>query len=181
MQTTLSVRHGDVPESLKQYAIDEVNGLARYFERLVEADITLDQQGHRYIVEVRVHSTTDSHFASSEGNDFRTAIDDTTRKLRRQLKKHKSKLNRRPISREARDERYGASLEITDDLRADGEKAPSSWDRISSREATARLEASGEDVLVFVDSIDGVVKIAKRNSDGAVGVVEAETFEAEER
>jgi len=47
MEITFSSRHGDLPDALKEYARQEVEGLSRYFERLVEADITLDQEGHR--------------------------------------------------------------------------------------------------------------------------------------
>jgi hypothetical protein len=36
-------------------------------------------------------------------------------------------------------------------------------------------------VLVFVDTVDGGVKIARRGEDGSVDVVAAEAFEAEER
>ena len=67
MRMTFSVRHGDVPDRLRQHAESEVEGLAKYFERLVEADIILDQEGHRHIAEVRVHTSTDTHFATSAG------------------------------------------------------------------------------------------------------------------
>ena len=59
--------------------------------------------------------------------------------------------------------------------------APIDWDRISSAEAIERLGASGEEVLVFVDTRDGVVKIARRDGEESISVVEAEAFEVEER
>ncbi|HUP00316.1 MAG TPA: ribosome-associated translation inhibitor RaiA [Gemmatimonadota bacterium] len=184
MQITLSVRHGDAPEPLKQHAQSEVEGLARYFERLVEADIVLDQEGHRHIAEIRIHSSNDTHFASTEAEDWRSAVDGTIDKLRRQLKRHKEKLIRRPMSHAEREVLYGAGGEDggrgLDGVDSASESAaPPEWDRISSREAIARLEISAEDVLVFVDALDGVVKIARRANDGSIQVVEAEAYELE--
>lgn len=112
MQMTYSVRHGDAPAPLQQHVEDQVAGLARYFERLVEADIILDQEGHRHIAEVRIHTTTDTHFARSEAADWRIAMDVTVDKLRRQLTRHKEKLIRRgptrvPASEEPASEETG--------------------------------------------------------------------------
>lgn len=108
MQMTLSVRHGEAPDALKQYVREQVDGLAKYFGRLVEADIVLDVEGHRHIAEVRLHTSSDTHFASTEAGDFRTAVDATVDKLRRQLKRHKGKLQnhvprveREPVYEEA--------------------------------------------------------------------------------
>lgn len=178
MQLTYSVRHGEVPDALRTYAEDEVRGLSKYFERLVEGDIILDRQNHRHLAEVRVHTSTDTHFASTEADDWRTAIDGTIAKLARQLKRHKRKLNSRSLSREERARLFGPPTD--GDTAVESGVPPRDWDRISSREAVARLETSGEEVLVFVDSRDGAVKIARREEDGSASVVEAERFEVEE-
>ena len=179
MEITLSSRHGDLPDALKEYARQEVEGLSRYFERLVEADITLDQEGHRNIAEVRIHSSNDTHFASSEAEDMRSAIDGTVAKLKRQLQRHKDKLNRRQLTRGER-ELLSARLQPATET-PDASSAPVEWDRITSREAIARLGVSGEEVLVFVDTADGAVKIARLDVEGSISVVEAEAFETEDR
>lgn len=180
MQLTFTVRHGQAPDEVKRYFQDEVTGLAKFFERLVEADIVLDQEGHRHIAEVRIHTSTDTHFASSEDAAQRTAIDATISKLRRQLKRHKQKLNRRALTHEERERLFGG-VGQGEPAETDPSVAPPEWDRISSREAITRLATSGEEVLVFVDTIDGTVKIARRDEEGSVSVVEAEAFEIEER
>lgn len=177
MEITLSVRHVDVPDVLKQYARDQVTGLSKYFSRLVEADIILDQEGHRNIAEVRLHTSNDTHFARSENGDMRTAIDAMVDKLRRQLERHKGKLNNHPLPRDERERIYGEAPSPGPSPSPDVPNAPRHWPRIPSSEARARLENTGEEVLVFVDSVDGAVKIARRGDDGSVGVEEAESFE----
>lgn len=183
MQDTLTVRHGEANDAIKGYVRSEVGGLSKFFERLVEADIVLDQEGHRFIVEVRLHTSNDTHFASAEAGDFRTAIDQTVERLRRQLERHKGRLSTRTLSNEDRALLLGTAVATARALAEGGgtEGVPSEWDRITSAEAITRLRDSGEEVLVFVDTVDGGVKIARRGEDGSVDVVAAEAFEAEER
>lgn len=178
MQMTFSVRHGEVPERLRDHAEREVEGLAKYFDRLVEADIILDHEGgHRHVAEVRIRTSNDTHFAATEAGDWRTAIDETVDKLRRQLKRHKGKLEQRGLTREERQQVFAReAAEST----AAGPTVSSGWDRLSRDEAVARLEGSGEEVLVFVDVEDEAVKIARRSEAGSVSVVEADVFEIEE-
>lgn len=179
MRMTFSVRHGDVPDRLREHAESEVEGLSKYFDRLVEADIILDQEGHRHIAEVRLHTSTDTHFAASSADEWRKAIDATVDKLRRQLKRHKGKLEQR---RSTRGERERALQASGDGSRSAPSAAPPAWDRLSRDEAVARLEQqSGEDVLVFVDVTDEAVKIARRDEAGSVSVVEADVYEIGER
>lgn len=179
MQKTFSVRHGEVPDRLREHAEREVEGLAKYFDRLVEADIVLDHEGgHRHVAEVRIHTSNDTHFAATEAGDWRTAIDQTIDKLRRQLKRHKGKLAQRRLTREERELVFG---EEVGQSAVTGSTVSSAWDRLSSDEAIARLERSGEEVLVFVDLEDEAVKIARRTVAGSVSVVEADAFEIEER
>lgn len=180
MEITLSVRHGDVPDVLKEYAREQVVGLARYFARLVEADIVLDTDGHRSIAEVRLHTSTDTHFARDESGDMRTSIDAVVEKIRRQLQRHKGKLENHALPRDERERIYGEGAAAEDADAPDSDRAPRNWPRISPSEASAQLENSGEDVLVFVDAVDGVVKIARRDAEGAVSVEEAESFQLEE-
>jgi len=180
MQLTLSVRHGDASDALKQYAREQVEGLRKYYDRIVEGDIVLDLEGHRHIAEIRIHASSDTHFACSEAGDFRTAIDATANKLRRQLKRQKGKYRRRSLSREERARLYEGAPSPGKPPSPDPSVAPVEWDRISSSEAIERLRGSGEDVLVFVDTSDGVVKIARRDEEGSVSAVEAESFEIEE-
>ncbi|MGH7571291.1 MAG: ribosome hibernation-promoting factor, HPF/YfiA family [Gemmatimonadota bacterium] len=176
MQMTFSVRHGEVPDRVRDHAEREVEGLAKYFDRLVKGDIILVHEGHRHIAEMRIHTSNDTHFAASEAEDWRMAIDRTVDKLRRQLKRHKGKLEQRGLTREEREGALSRARESDS-----SSPAPSEWDRLSSEEAISRLERDDEEVLVFVDVADDGVKIARRTEAGSVSVVEADVFEDEER
>ena len=177
MEISLSVRHGEAPEAVKEYAREEVAGLTKWFARLVGADVTLSQEGHRHIVEVRLSGAHDVHVASAEATDFRLAIDETIDRLRRQLKKRKEKFSEY-LPKEERERRATLARHAG----GEGDEPtmpPGDWPRITVAEATSRIEESREEVLVFVDAVDGAVKIARLDGDG-VRVEEAESFGAEE-
>jgi putative sigma-54 modulation protein len=179
MQITLSVRHGRISDALRHHSEREVEGLKKYFEHLVEADITIDQQRHGTTAEIRLRTSTDTHFARAENRDPRMAMDAVIDKMRRQLKRHKQKLTRHKLTREEH-ERLRAARSVDGDGPPD-DGAPVEWDRISCHDAIAGLELSGEEVLVFVDSLDGTVRIARRDEAGSVSVVAADAYELEER
>jgi hypothetical protein len=101
------------------------------------------------------------------------------KKLRRQLKRHKGKLEGRTIPREDREREFGEGSG-SEGEGVDPSVAPVDWPRISSSEAVKRLAATTEEILVFVDSVDGTPKIARRDESDSIDVVEAETFEVEE-
>ena len=180
MEMTLSVRHAEVPDALKEYVRDQVAGLSRYFGNLVGADLILDQEGHRSIAEVRLQTSVDIHIARDEGGDMRTAVDGAIAKLRRQLDREKGKLQNHGMTGEERQRIHGEAVTPGEPSSPDPDVAPVHWPRISASDASAQLENTGEEVLVFVDSVDGEVKIARRSGSGAVSVEEAESFELDE-
>lgn len=111
---------------------------------------------------------------------MRSAVDGTVAKLKRQLQRHKDKLNRRQLTRVERGLLFATRSRPDRESPPDTSAAPVEWDRITSGEAIERLSATGEDVLVFVDTRDGAVKIARRDGEESISVVEAEAFEVED-
>ncbi|HTC23988.1 MAG TPA: ribosome-associated translation inhibitor RaiA [Gemmatimonadales bacterium] len=88
MQTTITVRHCEIPEPLRERALAVSERLAQFAPRLLEATVVFDAEGQRQVVEVRLHVARGELFiARGEGADHRTALDRAEDKLRRQLEK----------------------------------------------------------------------------------------------
>lgn len=92
MQTTFQARHFKAPDSLKKYAIDEVNRLNKFYDGIVSCDITLIQEKSTQIAEMAMKVSNGLLKAKESSDDFYKSIDLAVEKLRRQLKKHKAKL-----------------------------------------------------------------------------------------
>jgi ribosomal subunit interface protein len=88
MQTTITVRHCEVPEPLRERALAVSERLAQFAPRPLEAAVVFDADGLRQVVELRLRVARGETFiAKGEGADHRTALDRAEAKLRRQLEK----------------------------------------------------------------------------------------------
>ena len=92
MQRKVTARHFDLTPEIKAKAEDEIDGLTRFFDRIISAEFVLDAERHRRKAElhVKVHAHTLS--GSSETDDIITAIATAADKVKVQLKKFKGKL-----------------------------------------------------------------------------------------
>lgn len=88
MQTTITVRHCEIPEALRERALAVSERLAQLAPRPLEATVVFDADGLEQVVELRLHvARGESFIARGGGTDHRTALDRAEDKLRRQLEK----------------------------------------------------------------------------------------------
>ena len=92
MQTKVTARHFDLTPEIRAKAEEEIEGLTRFFDRIISAEFTLDTERHRRIAElsVKVHAHTLTGHA--ETDDMITAIAAAAEKVIVQLKKFKGKM-----------------------------------------------------------------------------------------
>jgi putative sigma-54 modulation protein len=100
MEVTITTRHCDISDQTKGYIDREINGLEKYYNRIIGADVTLTAEKHRQIAEIRMKINNGTIFGKSESADLRTSFDQAVEKLVVQLKKAKSS---RMAKRGARD------------------------------------------------------------------------------
>lgn len=90
---TVTGRHVDITESMRDYALKKVEGLHLDYPRIIEAKVILDVQKNRQIAEVILfcanHITIE---ATTEGDDLYASIDETMAKIARRMRKHKTRL-----------------------------------------------------------------------------------------
>jgi ribosomal subunit interface protein len=88
MQTTITVRHGEVPDLLRERAITVVERLGNVAPRPMEMTVVFDVDGIRQIAELRLHLASGKVLvAKGEGADHRSALDRAEEKLRRQVER----------------------------------------------------------------------------------------------
>ncbi|PLX41477.1 MAG: ribosomal subunit interface protein [Deltaproteobacteria bacterium] len=178
MQISITFRHAESSESVKQHAIDKMQKLKKYFDGIVEGHVILTQEKIRYLAEVTLSTNGIRLAAKYEGGDFPTAIDGMVAKIERQLKRYKEKLKRhKPITnRERRTLRTSvyeyASFEEPSGPRV---KETGHYDTHPKTidEAVMELDLMDSDFLVFTDE-SGAVKVVYRREDGDYGLIEPE-------
>jgi ribosomal subunit interface protein len=86
MQTTITTRHCDIADSLRDRAQLVMERLAVLAGRATEATVVLALEPIHHAVELRLHAAGGLVLvATAEGPDHRTALDRAEGKLRRQL------------------------------------------------------------------------------------------------
>ena len=97
MQKTITARHFDLSEEMRERAESEMDGLTRYFENIISAELVLDMERHLHKAELRVKVYNQNITGSGETDDMYNSISVSVDKVKIQLKKYKGKLkDRRP-------------------------------------------------------------------------------------
>ncbi len=95
MQTTITVRHCEISDLLRERAQAIAERLGAFVSHPLEATIVFDADGLKQVVEIRLHvARSDVMVAKGEGADHRTALDRAEEKLRRRIEKSDGRLRR---------------------------------------------------------------------------------------
>ena len=88
MQTTITARHCEISDAIRERALAVVERLDNIATRPMEASVVFDTDGQQQTAELRLHlATGDLLVAGGEAADHRTALDRAEEKLRKQLEK----------------------------------------------------------------------------------------------
>ncbi len=189
---TITVRHEQATDSLKQYATSKIAGLHLDYPKIIEARAILDVQGKRHTAEIILfcanHITID---ASSETEDMYKSMDATIDKIARRMRKYKTRLLKRHRPRPGNtikhlDESIYApdflETHIPGDDQTDPgpEPEPLAIHRESYRlrtllkeEAIMELELSDRPFVLFKNARRGVLQLVfKRREDGEYTLLE---------
>ena len=88
METTITARHCEVSDPLRERAITVVERLGNLASRPMEMAVVFDTEADQQIVELRLHvARGEILVAKGEGADHRSALYRAEEKLRRQLER----------------------------------------------------------------------------------------------
>jgi len=96
MNITITGRHFNVADDLKDYAEKEINKLQRFYKDIIDVQITMAVERHRHLVEITAHIHDHTLRASGEAGDMYTSIDRAAEKMERQLRKLHGKFREPP-------------------------------------------------------------------------------------
>ena len=88
MHVTISARHCEISDELRQRAESVLERLTALVNRPVDGTVVFDVAPQAASVEIRIHSSSGEMFvASGEARDHRSALDRAEEKVKRQLEK----------------------------------------------------------------------------------------------
>lgn len=96
MRTTVTARHCEIPDDVRQRALESADKLARVAHRPQAVEVVFDLDHQRHVVELKMWLPRGQILiASAEAADFRSALDRAAEKLRAQLDKGGARVDRR--------------------------------------------------------------------------------------
>ncbi|MDI3534648.1 MAG: putative sigma-54 modulation protein [Thermosediminibacterales bacterium] len=95
MKITVSGKNMDVTDALKDYAVKRISKIDKYFDNDIEAQVTMNVEKDRHIVEVTIPINGIILRGEEETADMYSSIDLVVEKLERQIHKYKTKINRK--------------------------------------------------------------------------------------
>jgi len=172
MKVRITARHCDPDAELRRHVEEKVSHLGRYFDRVDEAHVVLEAEGHRQIAEVIVHASRTVVSSKQSAEDLRSAFDLAVDKVERQIRRHKDRVRNTKHA----DPTATASLRlgaveigqigiVPEDLASQP---------MTIEEALAELEESQARFVVFWNSETKEVNVVYRRDDGDFGLVEPE-------
>ncbi len=99
MRTTVTARHCEIPDELKERAEDLLTKVSKFANRPQHAQVIFDADHGRKVVELHLSLARGRvKIAADEADDFQSALDGAVQKLRSQLGKNAPR-RRRPATR----------------------------------------------------------------------------------
>ena len=96
MNIRVEARHMEVTDAIRDYAESKAAKLSRYYDNVLSAEVILDVEAGKSVVEIVVTAKRKSTFvATHRGDDMYACIDQCVDKVVAQLRRHKDKVHNR--------------------------------------------------------------------------------------
>ncbi len=89
MQITVTFRHMDSSDAVREYATKKLSALDRYFDKVQDVHVVLMAEKKQHITEVTVHSPGEVFKATAKTEDMYASVDSVLDKLERHAVKRK--------------------------------------------------------------------------------------------
>ena len=167
----------EVTESIRDYVIKRISKLEKFFEDNVEANAHVNLKVYpnkTFKVEVTIPLPYLTLRAEETSSDMHGSIDLVTDKLERQIRKYKTKVNRKSREKGYKNMDFVPDVEdepVSDDLKIVRTKQIS-LKPMDPEEAVLQMDMLGHDFFVFEDAETNGTSVVYRRKDGRYGLIE---------
>lgn len=176
MNITVNGKNITVTKGLKEAVERKLSKLEKYFSPSVEANATLSVQKNRQIVEVTIPFNGVILRAEEGNDDMYSAIDIVLEKLERQIRKQKTKLERRKYGDALKFQfipDYNSSADVNDEFKiVKTKRFPVK--PMNDEEAILQMELLGHNFFVYTNADTNEVNVVYKRKDGQYGLIEPE-------
>lgn len=164
----------EVTNALREVTEKKLSKLDKFFQKDIEGNVTFSTQKNRKIIEVTINLPGTIIRAEESSDDMYASIDRAIDVLERQIRKYKTRLQKRyqngetirfenviPLNRESDDDRPKLVKRKKFGLKP-----------MSSEEAILQMELLRHNFFVFMDSETEDINVVYKRKDGDYGLIE---------
>ncbi|MFC0469936.1 ribosome hibernation-promoting factor, HPF/YfiA family [Halalkalibacter kiskunsagensis] len=172
----------EITPALRDYVEKKVGKLERYFDTTPVADVNVKMQvlNNQHIIEITIPMPQLMLRGEEVHNDMYAAIDSVIEKLERQIRKHKTKVNRKFRQEGSLKYMFKNELEpleqeepVSDELEVVRKKR-FNLKPMDAEEAILQMDMLGHNFFVFSDAVNGSTSVVYKRRDGKYGLIEPE-------
>lgn len=176
MKIKITGKNMDITDALKDITFKKLGKLDKYFQEDVETNVTLSVEKNRQIIEVTVNLPGTILRAEEYSDDMYTSIDEAVDVLERQIRKHKTKLQKR--YQDNKTIRFENIKPIPQENREEGPKIVKmkrfAMKPMSIEEAILQMELLRHNFFMFMNGETDEVNVVYKRKDGNYGLIEPE-------
>ncbi|HEY5585815.1 MAG TPA: ribosome-associated translation inhibitor RaiA [Ruminiclostridium sp.] len=175
MKIIINGKNIDITEGLKERVTKKIGKLEKFFNEETEAHVTLSVQRTRQIAEVTISFNGIVFRAEESNEDMYTSIDKSIDLLERQIRKNKTRLERRLHNHEFIIE----NLTFEEDIPEETEFKVVRSKRFAVKpmdveEAILQMNLLGHEFFMFHNAQSKQVNVVYKRKDGNYGLIEQE-------
>ncbi len=179
MQVSVTFRHLDPSDVLRNYATERLSKLDKFLEGYIEANVVLSVEKFRHSAEVTILANGTKIVGQEETNDMYSAIDLVMDKLEKQVKRHREKIkDRKPVS-SVKSRPVGLNILSYDQSQENTAPRIIKSERHLAKpmyldEAVMQLDVLDNEFLIFTNAESETINVLYKRSDGDYGLIEPE-------
>jgi putative sigma-54 modulation protein len=182
MNVTVTFRHLQPTDALRDYAQTKIGRLERYLHRPMGAHVILSVLKKNHRAEISLSANGTSLFADEETSDLYSAIDLALDKIERQVKKLNQKRKEHQAEPHPLAEAATLRLQVLAPDRLDEHGAPAiirtrqiPAKPMSVEEAVMQMDLTNNEFFVFRSAEGSGLSVIYRRRDGNYGLIDSES------
>ena len=158
----------EITQAIREYVESKVSKLEKYFADSLEANVYANAKvykNNKKKIEITVPLKGVTLRAEETNEDLYAAVDLVVDKLERQMRKHKTKINRKGREK-------GFAEEISETALDFGKVKQLKVEPMTREEAVFQMELLGHDFFAFLDNTTNEISVVYKRRDTGYGVLE---------
>ncbi len=181
MQTSVSFRHMDASDALKDHAVDKALRVGKYLDANADAHVVLSLERYLHKAEININAHGLIIYGKELSSDMYNSIDRAMEKIEKQIKRYRTRLSKSRPQEGARLKMQFKLLEANGETEHEnGTDLPPSV--IESKEFQARpmmldeavmqMDLLHNDLLVFLNAKTNQINVLYRKKGNKYGLIE---------